>query len=87
MRPPATAKARPRLHCVGPPSAAYAAQAEGEARMRSTLSAFRVEVAGRKSSGEASVTLSAGGNTISDETRTVAFAVVEYYSNSTSTTK
>ena len=75
MRPPAAAKARPRSHCVGPPSAAYAAQAEGVARMRSTPSALRVEVAGRKSSGEASVTLSAGGNAISDEVRTVAFAV------------
>ena len=75
MRPPAAAKARARLHCVGPPTAAYAAHAAGEAMMRSTPSVLRAAEAGRKSSGDASVTLSAGGNTMSEEVSTVAFAV------------
>ena len=73
--PPSVAKARPLSHCVSPPSAAYAAHAEGEARIISTPTELSVDAAGRNKRGELPVTLSAGGNKMREEARTVELAV------------
>ena len=76
MIPKSVAKARPRLHCVGPASAAYAAHAEGVARIRSTPSVFSSDVEGSTISGAESVTFNVAGKAIDGSGSTVEFADV-----------
>jgi hypothetical protein len=77
MMPLSVANARERTHCVGPPMAAYAAQAESLAKMMSKPCGFSDDAAGRKSSGVRSITLSAAGNAMIDDGATVALYEVE----------
>lgn len=72
MMPASVAKARECEHCVEPPSVAYAEHAEGLARMMSMPTVLSGEVAGRKRSGTASVTLSTAGKAMTAEGATAA---------------
>lgn len=70
-------KARLKLHWLAPGICAKAAQAWGEATMRSCPNLFRGEVAGRKTRGVGSVTLSAGGKAMTEDSATVELTLVE----------
>jgi hypothetical protein len=66
-----------KLHWLAPGICAKAAQACGEATMRSCPNLFSGEVAGRKTSGVASVTFNAAGKEMTEACATEALTLVE----------
>ena len=70
-------KARLKLHWAAPGICAKAAQAWGEATIRSCPKRLSGEVAGRKTRGVGSVTLRAGGKAITEDSATVLLTLVE----------
>jgi hypothetical protein len=69
-------KARLKLHWLAPGICAKAAQAWGEATMRSWPNLFSGEVAGRKTRGVGSVTLRAAGKAMTEDCATVLLTLV-----------